>query len=216
MADSDVRVLALGGNRFSFHRFEKMGPVLERFLGEAGVAAEPTTDRDALLDVGEYDALVDYTTDSTLTDAQRDALLSFVDGGGGYVGLHCASDLTTTEGEGRDEPFPKLRELVGGHFVGHPEQGALDVRVVDHHHPTTAGLDDLALWDEPYRVEIADDVRVLARMDHPGMGDMPAAWVREHGDGRVFYCSLGHGLPAFTDPGFQTFVARGTRWAADG
>ena len=213
-------VLAIGGNHFPFHRFEDRGPAIATAFDDR-IDVTLTTDKDDLADLASYDAVVDYLTDSSLTDDQRDGLLSFVEDGGGYVGIHCAADLTSTVAEdpdelidSRDEPFPELRELVGGHFLTHPEQSIVDVRIVDHHSPITANLEDISVWDEPYVVEVDDDVRVLARMDHPEHADTPVAWTKPYGDGRVFYCSLGHGTASLTDDGVQALLRNGTRWAA--
>lgn len=213
-------VLAIGGNRFPFHRFEDRGPEIEAAFDDR-IDVTLTTEKEDLVDLSGYDAVLDYLTDSSLTEAQREGLTSFVDDGGGYVGIHCASDLTSTEADDpddvidfHDEPFPELRDLIGGHFITHPEQAALDIHVIDHHHPVTAAMDDLTVWDEPYVVEADDDVRVLARMDHPEHADMPVLWVKEYGDGRVFYSSLGHGTPSLTHEGVQRIIREGTRWAA--
>lgn len=218
---TDLSVLGIGGNRFPFHRFEEVGPLLADALESSDVDVELTTDRDALTDLDAYDVVLDYLTDSTLADEQRDGVLSFVEGGGGYVGLHCAADLTTTAADdpdelihARDEPVPELRELLGGHFVTHPEQATFDVRVVDSHHPITADLDDLRVWDEPYDVAVdPDEVRVLARMDHPGLGDTPVLWVRDPGDGRLCYCSVGHTDAALAHEGVGELLRRAVRWA---
>ncbi|WP_254274580.1 ThuA domain-containing protein [Haloarcula marina] len=213
-------VLVIGGNRFPFHRFEDRGPEIAAAFDDR-IDVTLTTDKHDLVDLSGYDAVLDYLTDSSLTEAQLEGLTSFVADGGGYVGIHCASDLTSTEADDpedvidfHDEPFPELRELIGGHFITHPEQAALDIHVIDHHHPVTAAMDDLTVWDEPYVVEADDDVRVLARMDHPEHADMPVVWVKEYGDGRVFYSSLGHGTPSLTHEGVQRLVREGTRWAA--
>ncbi|NUB93609.1 ThuA domain-containing protein [Haloterrigena sp. SYSU A121-1] len=212
---TDKQALVVGGNRFPFHRLERMGPLIEDALAPAGIEVELTTDRESLTDLDGYDVLVDYTTDSTLTDAQREGLLSFVDAGNGYAGVHSASDLTTVDGENRDEPAPELRELIGGHFLTHPAQGAFDVNIVYSHHPVSADLEDFRVWDEPYVLECDDDLTVLARMDHPEIGEMPVSWVKEYGDGRVFYCSLGHDRPAITADGTRALLRNGVRWAAD-
>jgi len=213
-------VLAIGGDRFPFHRFEDRGPEIAAVLSDVADVTL-TTDRGDLVDLAGYDVVLDYLTDSTLTDEQRDGLLSFVADGGGYVGLHCAADLTSTAAgdpdeliDARDEPFPELRDLIGGHFLTHPEQTRFDVHVVDHYHPITADLGDVTVWDEPYVVDVDDDVRVLARMDHPEHADTPVAWTRPYGDGRVFYCSLGHGTPAVTNDGVGALLRNGVRWAA--
>jgi type 1 glutamine amidotransferase len=213
-------ILAIGDNRFPFHRFEERGPQLAAVFDER-IELTLTTEGATLADLSGYDVVLDYRTDSTLTDAQRDGLLSFVEAGGGYAGVHCAADLTSVEPDdpdavidSRGEPFPAQRELLGGHFITHPEQSVVDVRIVDHHHPITAGVDDVSVWDEPYVLDVDDDVRVLARMDHPEHADMPVAWVKSYGEGRVFYCSLGHGTPSLTDAGGRRLIRNGTRWVA--
>ena len=213
-------VLAIGGNGFPFHRFEERGPEITAAFDDR-IDVTRTTDKDDLVDLSGYDAVLDYLTDSSLTEAQREGLLSFVSEGGGYVGIHCASDLTSTEPDDpddvidfHDDPFPELRDLIGGHFITHPEQAALDIHVVDHHHPITAAMEHFTVWDEPYVVDVDDDVRVLARMDHPEHADTPVVWTKEYGDGRVFYSSLGHGTPSLTHDGVQRLVRDGTRWAA--
>jgi hypothetical protein len=215
-----VDVLAVGGNRFPFHRFEERGPTIRDAFGDR-VDVTLTTDREDLTALGGYDVVLDYLTDSTLTDARREGLLSFVADGGGYVGVHCAADLTSTESttpgaviDRREEPVEGLRELLGGQFRTHPEQTTFAVRVVDHYHPITATLSDFRVWDEPYVVDVDDDVSVLARMDHPEHADTPVAWTKRYGEGRVFYCSLGHGEPALTTPGVRALLDGGVRWAA--
>jgi len=214
-----IRALAIGETTFGFHSFDEFGPLLAGAFA-TDISVTTTTDREDLRDLGEYDVLVDYLTDSTLTDAQHDGLFSFVRSGGGYVGVHCASDLTTTAGtdggiEGRDEPFPALRELIGGHFRTHPDQQDVDVEIVDRDHPITEGIEDFTVYDEPYQVEVDDDVHLLAHMDMDGaLAGMPVAWTKPYGEGRVFYFSLGHTEEAFSHPAVRALLSRGARWAS--
>ncbi|GAB6878171.1 hypothetical protein JCM17823_04450 [Halorubrum gandharaense] len=210
-------VLAVGDDAFPFHRFEKLGPVIADAVAGSHTDVTLTTDAGRLadLDNADYDAVLDYRTDSTMTDAARDGLCSFVAAGGGYAGVHCASDLTTTVDGVRDDPEPQLRDLIGGHFTGHPEQTTFGVAVVDTHHPVTAGLSRFEVFDEPYGISLGDDARVLARLDHPTQGDTPAVWVKPYDEGRVFYCSLGHDVPALTAEPVRTLLSRGVAWAAD-
>jgi hypothetical protein len=221
MSESRPAVLIIGETTFPFHDFDDVGPLFRAVLArEADLTL--TTDREALADLSEYDVLVDYLTDSTLSDEQLDGLLSFVEGGGGYVGVHCASDLTSTASDdpdellaGRDEPQPDLRELIGGHFLTHPEQSEFGVEIVDRDHAITEGVEDFRVFDEPYQVECDDDVHVLAEMDHPDLERYPVAWTNDYGDGRVYYLSLGHTPDAFGTAGFQHLLVNGLHWAAD-
>jgi len=209
-------VLVLGENTFPFHEIEAKADYFEDILADHDVTV--TTDRDAL--TGEYDVLVDFLTDSTLTDDQLEALLTHVEHGGGYVGVHCASDLTSTAPDDpedvidhREEPFPELRELVGGHFLTHPEQSEFGVEIVGEH-PVVAGVEDFSVFDEPYQVEVDDDVTVLARMDHPDLEDYPVVWTNES-EGRVAYISLGHTDETFETDAFRALLHNAVAWADD-
>jgi type 1 glutamine amidotransferase len=209
-----TRVLVLGENTFPFHAIDEKRDAFAAALEDYDVTI--TTDRDAL--TGEYDVLVDYLTDSTLSDEQLGALLDHVEAGGGYVGVHCASDLTSTAADDpdelldpRDEPFPELRELIGGHFLTHPEQSEFGVDVVGEH-PVTEGVDDFTVYDEPYQVEVDDDVTVLARMDHPELEAYPVVWTNESA-GRVAYVSLGHTDEALAHDSFVALLRNAVEWA---
>lgn len=209
-----INVLAIGGNRLPYHPFDVHGPALERALQTDAIDVTLTTARDELESISDFDVLVDYLTDSTLEDRQLAGVLDFVEDGGGYVGLHCAADLTSRRGDNREQPISVLRELIGGHFLEHPQPSTFTVNVVDSHHPITADLDHFEVWDEPYVLDVDPAVRVLLRMDHPENGDMAVAWVKEYGDGRVLYCSLGHDWPALEHDTVRQLLRRGVRWTA--
>ncbi|WP_226482825.1 ThuA domain-containing protein [Natrinema amylolyticum] len=205
-----IDALAIGGNEFEFHEFATIGPVLaDVFDGVAEL--NRTTDRDAVLELDAYDVLVDYTTKADWTDEQLAAIRSFVTGGGGYVGIHCAADVDSFV----DDPCDDLASLIGGRFVTHPEMTDLEVEIVDQNHPVTADVETVRTYDEPYQLDWNEDrVDVLAEFTHESMGTMPAAWVRSEGDGRVFYCSLGHDTDAFDPDDVRTLLRHGLSWAA--
>jgi type 1 glutamine amidotransferase len=210
-----TRVLVLGENTFPFHQIDDKRDDFERLLADYEVTV--TTDRDAL--TGEYDVFVDFLTDSTLSESQREALEAHVDGGGGYVGVHCASDLTSrAPGPDddevivhEDEQLEPFRELLGGHFLTHPEQSEFGVHVTADH-PVTEGVDDFSVHDEPYQVTVDDEVTVLARMDHPDLEDYPVVWTNESA-GRVAYISLGHTEEAFGHEQFGRLLTNAVDWA---
>jgi hypothetical protein len=205
-------VLVIGENQFEFHRLAERSAAFERILSGADVAVTVSTDRDLLRPerIGAYDVVVDYLTESSFTDAQQSGLVEFVHDGGGYVGVHCAADVSSFV----DPPNERHARLLGGRFVDHPEQSTVRVEIVDASHPITAGVESFSVFDEPYDLRWDDSVHVLARTDHPVIGAVPAAWTRDAGDGRVFYCSLGHTAEAFECESFRTLLRRGTRWVA--
>jgi type 1 glutamine amidotransferase len=214
-----IDALLIGEN--SVHLFDEKAPLIEAALGD-DVAVERTTDMAAFEDLAGYDVVVDYVTDNSLTEAQVAGLTAFVRDGGGYLPIHPAADLTSyidDEGEfrGRDEPVPEMRELIGGHFVGHPEQSTFGVRIVDGDHPVTAGVSDFEVYDEPYQLDVDEDrVDVLARMDHDELPeDYPVVWVHEVGSGRVCYSSLGHTDRALEHESHARILRNAVHWVAD-
>lgn len=42
---------------------------------------------------------------------------------------------------------------------------------------------------------------------------MPVSWVRDHGQGRVFYTNFGHNEATWSDPAFLEHAAEGIAWA---
>ena len=49
-----------------------------------------------------------------------------------------------------------------------------------------------------------------------GNVDMPVAWTKRWGAGRVFYCSLGHQAAVFDNGEARELMRRGLAWAAEG
>lgn len=206
-----ARVLVVGENEFGFHRLDEKGPLFEDILGNAGFDVDVTTDRDAFTrsSLDDYDVAIDFMTDPPVEHA--DALRAYVRDGGGFVGVHSATDVSSFV----DDPADDVAALLGARFVDHPEQSEFGVRIVEDH-PITDGVDDFRVYDEPYelRMEPADDRHLLAEMEHPDMDGMPVAWTRTEGDGRVVYCSLGHTDEAFEHGAVRQLLAQGVEWAA--
>ncbi|WP_399891191.1 ThuA domain-containing protein [Streptomyces sp. BBFR51] len=155
------------------------------------------------------------TSGEVLTPAGRDRLAAYVEGGGGFVGVHAAA---CTEYD-----WPYFGELLGARFDRHPEYQPGRVVVEDRDHPATRKLPPVwEFTDEWYdfRANPRGSVRVLARADETsyeggGMGeDHPLVWCREQGAGRVFYTALGHAADAYTDPDFRAHLRGGIDWAA--
>jgi type 1 glutamine amidotransferase len=100
--------------------------------------------------------------------------------------------------------------------VAHPGGDGVKytVRIVDHDHVITEGLTDFDVSSEKYYMHVDPANHVLAVTDFDG-ADVPIAWTKTYGKGRVFYCSLGHVAQVFEqDPQILEMVTRGMVWAA--
>ncbi|MGO1851678.1 ThuA domain-containing protein, partial [Microbacterium sp.] len=61
-------------------------------------------------------------------------------------------------------------------------------------------------------VTTTHDVRPDAPWQEPAT--VPVAWTRQWGDGRVFACTVGHGVDDLSIPEIRTMIGRGLIWAA--
>ena len=147
-----------------------------------------------------------------LSAEQKAALLAFVQGGKGFMGVHSATD--TLYG------WPEYESLVGARFKEHPWTQPGAVVVEDQAHPATTGLGtSFTLIEEFYtfRDNPRPRVQVLLRLDPVSVGasgDYPLAWTSTVGTGRVYYNALGHFNETWRDARFQRQLSGAIRWLA--
>ncbi|HET6382216.1 MAG TPA: ThuA domain-containing protein [Armatimonadota bacterium] len=195
-------LLMLGGG---FHNFEACGKILVDFLRSSG-ACEPiaTEDRNQFLDLGGFDLVIDYTQGGSLTPEQESGLCAFVRNGGGFIGIHCASDSWVNNAQ--------YMEMVGSHFIGHGPVTEFSVTITDPDHDVTRRIQSFRITDEFYILEKkTEEFHVLATGSWRGQTH-PMAYVRDYGRGKVFYTANGHDERAFSNTGFQRLVNRAVRY----
>jgi type 1 glutamine amidotransferase len=152
------------------------------------------------------------TGELSLSADQKTAIVDFVAGGGGFIGVHSASD-TLYE-------WPEYGRLVGAYFREHPWTQQASLIVEDGSHPATTGLGErFSILEEFYtfRENPRPRVQVLLRLDAASVGstgDYPIAWAQSYGSGRAYYNALGHFAETWRDPRFQRQMVGAIRWAA--
>ncbi|OXS61766.1 hypothetical protein B1A99_03930 [Cohnella sp. CIP 111063] len=191
-----------------------------RKLGAAnGFEADATEDSSRFSPEGlkPYSAVVFLnTTGEILSESEQAAFQAYIQAGGGYVGIHSASDTL--------HAWPWYMNLVGGMFTDHPAIAKGAVRVADKAHPSTAELPTIWTKTEEWYNFLANprgEVHVLATVDEESyeggtMGaDHPVSWCREFDGGRSWYTGLGHAAESYTqDEHFLRHVLGGIQWAA--
>ncbi len=202
----DVKVLFLGDN--GHHTPSERAAELIPAMADRGISIT-YTDRVEDLNretLGRYDALIIYANIDKIDPEHAQALIDYVESGGGFVPLHCASWCFQNS--------PEYIALVGGQFARHGT-GDFVADIVDREHPVTERMLEFSTWDETYvHGKLGEDRHVLMeRRDDEG--DEPYTWTRTQGKGRVFYTAYGHDTRTFTHPGFLELVERGIRWSAD-
>lgn len=155
------------------------------------------------------------TSGDVLNSEQEAAFERFIRRGGGFVGVHSATD---TEYE-----WPWYGQLVGAYFKKHPPIQAATLRVVDATHVSTRHLPaDWQRIDEWYnfREDPSPNVTVLLRIDESTYtgGTMgashPMAWCHTFDGGRAWYTELGHTKDSYSEPLYLKHLLGGIEWAA--
>ncbi|MBA4065374.1 MAG: glycosyl hydrolase [Isosphaera sp.] len=200
-----LKALFLGdaGHHKPADRFKDLAPVLAA-RGITLTYTEKLDDLNAKTLAG-YDALVVYANHTKITPEQEKALLDFVEGGKGFVPLHCASYCFLNS--------PKYVDLVGAQFRSHGT-GTFRTDVVKPDHDVMKGYHAFTSWDETYvHTKHNEKDRTVLEVRTDGDLKEPWTWVRTQGKGRVFYTAWGHDQRTWGHPGFLNLVERGLRWA---
>lgn len=210
------------------------GKVALEKLGEATGAFEAVISDDlANFEPGRIDGfdaiLFLSTTQDVFAGAEdpqrlRKSLMDFVRGGKGFVGIHAATDTFYN--------WPEYGEMVGGYFDGHPWTADTRVHIKveegQEKHPFVAMFEGrpVEFKEEIYQLKDpydSDKVHMLLRLDPDKSdpvegikrtdGDFGVAWARHWGEGRMFYCSLGHNHHIYWHPKVLRHYLAGIQWA---
>ena len=197
------------------HQPEKIVNLFSAELQKHGFTPQIESSLDCLADeekLKTYDLIFPCWTMSKLTDEQSKGLQNAVKSGVNLGGIH----------GGMGDAFRGNLDyewMTGGHFVGHPHVGDYTVRIRDFASPITQGLPAVFPYkSEQYYMMTDPGVHVLADTEYvyeDRTVNMPVAWVKMWGKGRVFYSALGHAPGEFTNfPPALTLTVRGILWAA--
>ncbi len=179
--------------------------------------------------LARFDAVIwNNVSGDVLTTRQRRAFRSYIEGGGGFVGVH---------GSAGDPVYFwdwYADAVIGARFTGHPMNPQFQrarIRV----EPGTSGIgtglpSDWAMTDEWYSFRASPRLagaRIVATLDEASytptgmggedlrMGDHPIAWTRCVGRGRAFYSAIGHRPESYGDPTYLRMLEQAIGWASD-
>ena len=138
-----------------------------------------------------------------MDEPAQQTLADHVAAGAGLLVLHSGTASHPTNGP--------LRALVGGHFVQHPPEHPEVTITPVADHPVTRGVDSFSHPDEHYFMDLDDDITPLLRATSV-LGDQPAGWCREHGEGRVAVIVPGHTREMLEEPMLHRLLSNASAW----
>jgi type 1 glutamine amidotransferase len=212
-----LKILVLSGDN---HGFAASAQVIHDFLASQPDMQVTLADDKGLLAapaLRDFDAIVfgtGFTRSSRQADGtvkrepdlspqQEDGLMNFVASGKGIAGIHGSAWWIGG----------RAMELLGGAANWHPPGLTFTVHIDNPGHAITQGMNDFEVEDEIYISAYEPQIQVLASAEWHGRAH-PMAWVKQYGEGRVFYTTLGHTAGTFQRPAMQQLFTQGVRWAA--
>ncbi|MFC8952729.1 ThuA domain-containing protein [Streptomyces sp. NPDC057101] len=218
-ADPAYKILVFSKTAGFRHSSIDDGIAALRELGTANnFTVDATEDAQAFTtgNLAQYRAIVFLSTTGDVLDSGRQtAFEQYIQGGGGYVGIHAAADT--------EYDWPFYEGLAGALFHSHPAIQPATVKVENRAHDATAHLG--RTWQRTdewynYRTNPRTTARVLASLDESSYsggnmaGDHPIAWCKDYQGGRAFYTGGGHTDESYGDSVFRRHLLGGIRWAA--
>lgn len=222
----DFRVLVFSKTTGYRHGSIPDGIAAIQKLGqEHNFAVDTTEDAGAFTDenLAKYKTVVFLSTTGDPLDqqAEKDAFQRYIEGGGGFVGVHAAADSGYT--------WSWYGGLVGAYFRDHPSIQQATVNVAGQGTPATEGLPNRWVRTDEwynYRSNPRQNVRVLATLDERtynptgysggSMGaDHPISWCHPYDGGKSFYTGMGHTSESYTEPNFLSHLLGGIEMTAD-
>ena len=200
-----IEILFLGHSQ-EHHNSRAYFPVLASALAKDGINityTEEVTDLNEK-NLAAYDGLIIYANHDDINPSEEKALIDYVKEGHAFIPIHCASFCFRNSEDYVD--------MVGGQFKSH-ETGTFTANIVDKEHPIMQNVSEFSTWDETYvHDKIADDIQILMERVE-GDHKEPWTWVKDYGQGKVFYTAYGHDERTWEKPGFQKLIKEGIIWA---
>ncbi len=163
-----------------------------------------------------------------LSDEQERVFESWLQAGGGWLGIHAAGDSSHREWQWYRE------NLIGATFTAHimgPRFQTADVVLENHDHPAMRGLPNIWQHEEEWysweQSPRAEGFNILATIDEDSyvpvqnfmgnvrdlrMGDHPVVWSNCIGEGRTVYTAMGHKAEAFEQAQFRQLIGNALAW----
>lgn len=202
------------------HQPDKVARIFESIVADAGGASD-VVDTLACFDdpaaLRAYDLIIPVWTMSELSKDAAKNVSEAVAHGTGIAGCHggmCDAFRANT----------LWQFMTGANWVAHPGGDGIKHRVtICSDDPLVAGIPDFDVATEQYylHTDPANTVLATTRTDvvtwyHSPNGpvDMPVAWTRAWGLGRVYYNALGHQADVIARGPAYEMIKRGVLWAA--
>jgi len=205
------------------HDPEGVASVFAEVLEEEDFSVEVSATLDSFKEEEKLkglDLIIPVWTMGSIEPEQLNPVLNAVESGVGIAGCHggmCDAFRESTQ----------WQFMTGGQWVAHPGNDGVEHEInikKSSSSPIVEGMEDFTVSSEQYYLHVDPAVEVIATTRFPvadgphsanGEVDAPVVWTKRWGEGRVFYCSLGHQSDIVSMEPVKELMRRGFLWAVD-
>jgi cytochrome c len=192
---------------------------LEKMAKEKGFSVSFTEDASQFseLNLKKFNTIIFLNTTGDILNNEQQAIFErYIQAGGGYVGIHAATDT--------EYDWTWYNQLAGAWFLDHPMPNKKGKFFVTQKNEFTAGMPDtFERADEFYSFKnISPSIKVVLKIDEKSYvggknGDNhPISWYQEFQGGRSFYTAMGHTDETFSEQLFLNHLYAGIKYTAGG
>lgn len=221
-AQTKLNVLVFSKTAAFRHQSIEAGKkALEKMAKEKGFGVSFTEDASQFTEANlkKFNSVIFLnTTGDILNNEQQNSFERYIQAGGGYVGIHAATDT--------EYDWSWYNQLAGAWFLDHPMPNNVQKGkfYVTKKNELTAGMpDEFERSDEFYSFkDISPKINVVVKIDEKSYqggkngADHPISWYQEFNGGRSFYTAMGHTDETFSEPLFLNHLWAGIKYAAGG
>ena len=201
---------------YRHNSIEEGSMALQKLLNDQGLQVETSEDAKIFTEekMKNFAAIVFLnTTGDILNDKQQIEFERYIQAGGGFVGIHSATDT--------EYDWQWYTELVGAQFKDHPAIQLADVQAIKKDDSCCRHLPEKwSIKEEWYNFKsISSSIETLLTVDESSYqggtnGDKhPVSWRHNYDGGRAFYTALGHLEETFKDSLFLIHINEGIKFA---
>ena len=147
-----------------------------------------------------------------MTPEEGKAVKEFVQGGRAALFYHNCTYISP-----HNQDF---RDVIGGVTLEHPAMRPFKVKIVNHDHPITRGVNDFVVTDEQHFEKFEKDPKciLMQSVNEDGLtwrdlgASSVAGWAYDYGKGRVCYLAPGHTIAALWNPEYEKVQKNAAKW----
>ncbi|MCS7181216.1 MAG: ThuA domain-containing protein [bacterium] len=185
-----------------YHPSTEFAKIIERELNNYEIVLERNKEIFKKDGIFNFDGVLIYADNTEFDEKEEENVVKYVKNGGGLVGLHSTAAYF--------EKNKKFKDLLGCEFLGHSPIFPFELKSTSSHY-INRRIPNTIIEDEFYFLNVKEEAEILFKGYWQGK-ILPLGYIKNFGNGRIFYLSVGHNLNVFKNKDVIKCLKRAILW----